>query len=96
MAPTLTRSPVAITGEIDIATCEAMRDALETGLRAGAELVADLSAVTFIDATGIGVLLAIRRQAMEAGGSLTLQAPSRAVRKLTRICGLDEVLLAVT
>ena len=96
MSQTLTRSPVTISGEIDIATCEAMRDTLETGLRAGADLVADLSAVTFMDASGIGVLLAIRRQAVEAGGSLTLRAPSGAVRKVIGICGLDEVLAAVT
>lgn len=83
---------VTISGEIDIATCRAMRDALATG-PGTAHLEVDLSAVTFMDASGIGVLLAARQQAMDAGGSLILRAPSRAVRRLTGVLGLDEVLV---
>ena len=97
MSQTLTRALVTITGEIDIATCEAMRDALTAGLGGGpVDLVADLSGVTFMDASGIGVLLGVRKQVMEAGGSFTLRAPSRAVRKVIGICGLDAVLPAIT
>jgi anti-anti-sigma factor len=83
---------VTISGEIDIATCRAMRDALATG-PGPAHLEVDMSAVTFMDASGIGVLLAARQQAVDAGGSLTLRAPSRAVRRLTGVLGLDEVLV---
>jgi len=83
---------VIISGEIDIATCRAMRDAMATGL-GPAHLEVDMSAVTFIDASGIGVLLAARRLAVDAGGSLTLRAPSWAVRRLTGVLGLDEVLV---
>jgi anti-anti-sigma factor len=89
MPPAVT---VTISGEIDICTCEAMRDALAAGLGDGPDLTADLSGVTFMDASGIGVLLAVRRLAAEAGGSLTLRAPSAAVRRVTGILGLDEVL----
>jgi anti-anti-sigma factor len=52
-----------------------------------------MSAVTFIDASGIGVLLAARRLAVDAGGSLTVRAPSWAVRRVTGVLGLDEVLV---
>lgn len=83
---------VTISGEIDIATCRAMREALATG-PGPAHLEVDMSAVTFIDASGIGVLLAARRQAVDAGGSLSLRAPSWAVRRVTGVLGLDEVLL---
>jgi anti-anti-sigma factor len=83
---------VTISGEIDIATCRAMRDALVTG-PGPAHLEVDMSAVTFIDASGIGVLLAARRVAVDAGGSLTVRAPSWAVRRLTGVLGLDEVLV---
>ena len=69
-----------------------MRDALATGL-GPVHLEVDMSAVTFIDASGIGVLLAARRLAVDAGGSLTLRAPSWAVRRLTGVLGLDEVLV---
>lgn len=83
---------VTISGEIDIATCRAMREALATG-PGPAHLEVDMSAVTFIDASGIGVLLAARREAMEAGGSLVLRAPSWAVLRVAGVLGLDEVLL---
>ena len=83
---------VTISGEIDIATCRIMREALATGL-GPAHLEVDMSAVTFIDASGIGVLLAARQRAVDAGGSLTVRAPSWAVRRLTGVLGLDEVLL---
>lgn len=85
---------VTISGEIDIATCQAMRDALAAGLGHGpVHLEVDMSTVTFMDASGIGVLLAAWRQAVDAGGSLTLRAPSRALRRLTGVLGLDEVLI---
>jgi anti-sigma B factor antagonist len=85
---------VSISGEIDIATCQAMRNALGAGIGRGpVHLEVDMSAVTFMDASGIGALLAARRQAVDAGGSLTLRAPSSAVRRLTGILELDEVLV---
>ena len=89
---TLTRVLVIVCGEIDIATTGNLRDALTAALGRGPHLEADMSAVTFMDASGISVLLSVAKQAMDAGGSLTLRAPSAAVRRLTGILGLDEVL----
>ena len=83
---------VIISGDIDIATSQAMQDALVT-VPGPAHLEVDLSAVTFMDASGIGVLLAARQQAVGGGGSLILRAPSWAVRRLTGVLGLDELLL---
>jgi anti-sigma B factor antagonist len=89
--PVLPVVTVTISGEIDIATSRAMRDALATG-PGPAHLEVDLSAVTFMDASGIGVLLAARQQAVDGGGSLTVRAPSEAVLRLTGVLGLDELL----
>ena len=83
---------VSIYGEIDIATSQAMRDALATG-PGPAHLQVDMSAVTFMDASGISVLLAARQRAVDGGGSLTLRAPSWAVRRLTGVLGLNELLV---
>lgn len=89
--PVLPVVTVTISGEIDIATSRAMCDALATG-PGPAHLEVDMSAVTFMDASGIGVLLAARQQAVDGGGSLTVRAPSGAVRRLTGVLGLDELL----
>jgi len=90
--PILPVVSVTISGEIDIATSRAMGDALAAG-RGPAHLEVDMSAVTFMDASGIGVLLAARQRAVDGGGSLTLRAPSWAVRRVTGILGLDELLV---
>jgi anti-sigma B factor antagonist len=90
--PILPVVSVTISGEIDIATSRAMGDALAAGC-GPAHLEVDMSAVTFMDASGIGVLLAARQRAVDGGGSLTLHAPSWAVRRVTGILGLDELLV---
>jgi anti-sigma B factor antagonist len=91
--PILPAVTVTISGEIDIATSQAMQDALATS-PGPAHLEVDVSAVTFMDASGIGVLLAARQRVVDGGGSLTLRAPSWAVRRLTGVLGLDEVFLS--
>jgi anti-sigma B factor antagonist len=83
---------VTISGEIDIATSRAMGDALEAS-PGPAHLEVDMSAVTFMDASGIRVLLAARQRAVDGGGSLTLRAPSPAVRRVAGILGLDVLLV---
>jgi anti-sigma B factor antagonist len=90
--PILPVVSVTISGEIDIATSPAMGDALAAG-RGPAHLEVDMSAVTFMDASGIGVLLAARQRAVDGWGSLTVRAPSWAVRRVTGILGLDELLV---
>lgn len=90
--PILPVVTVAIAGEIDIATSQAMRDALATD-SGPVHLEVDMSAVTFIDASGIGVLLAARQRAVDGGGSLSVRAPSWAVLRVTRVLGLDELLI---
>jgi anti-anti-sigma regulatory factor len=55
-----------------------------------------MSGVTFIDAAGIGVLTAAANRAREAGGGLSLLAPSRQVRRLLDILPLEEILPAVS
>ena len=83
---------VIMSGDIDIATSPAMQDALVTGPDP-AHLEVDMSAVTFMDASGIGVLLAARQRAVDGGGSLILRSPGWAVRRLTAVLGLDELLV---
>jgi anti-sigma B factor antagonist len=87
---------VLITGEIDVATCGAMREALCAALNGGpVYLQADLSRVTFVDAAGIGVLASVRKRALDGGGELVLRRPSPGVRRLTGVLGLDEALPVV-
>jgi anti-anti-sigma factor len=55
-------------------------------------LAVDTSGVTFIDAAGIGVLVAAANRARQAGGGLSLLAPSPQVRRLLDVFHLDAIL----
>jgi anti-sigma B factor antagonist len=82
---------VVLDGEIDIATAPAIRRFLMAAISGGAvHLDVDISGVAFIGAAGIGVLVAAANRAREAGGSLSLLAPSPQVRRLLDVCRKDE------
>ena len=84
---------VVLDGEIDIATCPAIRRFLLAAISGGnVHLAVNMSGVTFIDAAGIGVLVAVANRAREAGGGLLLLAPSRQVRRLLDVFHLDGIL----
>jgi anti-sigma B factor antagonist len=89
------RATVVLDGEIDIATAPAIRRFLMAAISDGdVHLAVDMSGVTFIDAAGIGVLVAAANRAREAGGGLSLLAPSRQVRRLLGVLHLDAILPA--
>jgi anti-anti-sigma factor len=56
------------------------------------QLAVDMSGVTFIGAAGIGVLVAAANRAREAGGGLSLLAPSWQVQWLLGVVHLDGIL----
>jgi anti-anti-sigma factor len=86
---------VVLGGEIDIATSPAIRESLMAAINAGnVHLAVDMSGVAFIDAAGIGVLVAAANRAREAGGGLSLLAPSWQVRRLLDVLHLDGILPA--
>jgi anti-sigma B factor antagonist len=84
---------VVLDGDIDISTCPAIRRFLSAAISDGhAHLAVDMSGVAFIDAAGIGVLVAAANRAREAGGGLSLLAPSWQVRRLLDVFHLDGIL----
>ena len=86
---------VVLDGEIDIATAPAIRRLLMAAISGGdVHLAVDMSGVTFLGAAGIGVLVAAANRAREAGGGLSLLAPSRQVRRLVDVLHLDGILPA--
>ena len=95
---TILRAPpatVVLDGEIDIATSPAIGESLMAAINAGnVHLAVNMSGVVFIDAAGIGVLVAAANRAREAGGGLSLLAPSWQVRRLLDVLHLDGILPA--
>jgi anti-anti-sigma factor len=84
---------VRASGEIDLATASEMETALLGVLHPGlAHVVADMTSVTFIDCFGLGVLVDVANAALASGGSLALRSPSRQVRRVRDLGGLEATL----
>lgn len=81
---------VLIDGEMDLQVLPLMADLRGQG---AAQVVFDLSGVTFIDATGLGALVGAAERTARAGGCMRVVIPPRvrALLVLTRCAGMFEV-----
>ena len=87
---------VSVGGEVDLETATRLGDAALAALRdLSSHLVLDLSGVSFMDSTGLKVLLSLQRSAALAGGSLTVAGATRPVRRILALTGLDQTLQLV-
>lgn len=83
---------VAVSGEIDVATAPPLRERLQAQSASGpATLIVDLSAVTFLDSTALGVLVGALKRCREAGGNLPLVITEPRILKVFEITGLTDV-----
>ncbi len=81
-----------ISGEVDIQTSPVLDEHLQRVLGNGASsLVVDLGQVTFLDSTGLSVLIAGLRRCQAAGGQLRLVSPRPNVRRVFEVTGLTDV-----
>lgn len=79
-------------GEIDHATGDPLRQALEVPGAGRPRIVVDLHLVTFMDSTGINLLINAHHALSEAGGWLRLVAPTSVVARTLQIVGVDAVI----
>jgi len=82
------RTVVAIAGEVDLATVDRVEHAVADALVAAHEVALDLREVTFIDSTGLRLLVELDDLALAGGRSFTL-LPGAAVARLLELTGLE-------
>ena len=83
------RFPVVhLAGEIDLATASECFDAVKAGVNGAGLVVVDLTAVSFIDSTGLRGLLDFQRACQ-----VRLVVPVGQARRLMTISGLDKVFM---
>ncbi|HWH96436.1 MAG TPA: STAS domain-containing protein [Baekduia sp.] len=83
-------SVIAVEGEIHVSTAPEFSGVLGAAGAAGRRfLVLDLSGVTFIDSTGLSILLNALRRLTRAGGALALVCANPTVLRLFEITRLD-------
>jgi stage II sporulation protein AA (anti-sigma F factor antagonist) len=85
---------VVATGEVDLFTAPGLRAALLNAARASARVVVDLTGVTFLDSSGLAVLISALQSAGERGqeASPHLAGPTPPVRRVLDITRLSEML----
>ena len=81
---------VSVSGEVDVSNAADLRKALDEALGAGREeLVVDLTEVSYIDSTGIGVLVGAARRAADARMAFSVAHPQRNVARVLSMLGVD-------
>lgn len=94
-APTLSQVVLRVTGEIDIATAPALAEVLQFRARVaepGTNLIADLTAVTFIDARGLAALLEAADTARSRGVTFRVTDRPRCALRLLELTGTRDAL----
>jgi len=87
---------VVARGEIDVASAPELHAALNEAMGAQAgTVIVDLSAVTFIDSTGLGVLVGAEKDMREAEQHLQLVVSQPQISRLLELTGLDTVFTVV-
>jgi anti-sigma B factor antagonist len=83
---------VTVGGELDLYSSPRLTAELGALTADAAEVVLDLTGVTFMDSTALGSILASARLLRDAGGRLSLVASGTSTRKLLTLVGVDRLL----
>ena len=83
---------LAVLGDLDLAGAPRLRQSVvsetATGIR---HLVLDLTAVDFIDSTGLGVVVGALRRLRAHDAELSVVCPEQRIRRVFEMCDLDRV-----
>lgn len=82
---------VHVAGDLDLAAVEDFVQVGQVSLTRCDAVDVDLGEVSFIDSSGLGALVRLRKEADEQGTSLTLSNVSVATERLLQLTGLADV-----
>ena len=82
-----------LSGELDHHHAKEIREAIDFAVREQLPqiLVLDFRQVTFMDSSGIGLIIGRSRLLEETGGSLEIHNPSQQISKVLRLSGADRL-----
>ena len=87
------RAVVAVDGELDAYTSHELRTCLAELDEEGVTRIAvDLRRLTFVDSSGLGVLMGAARRARDRGGQVVLREVSPQIRRVLDVTGLSDLL----
>lgn len=90
------RAVVTVRGDFDLQVAErVVAELAKVEEAAPALLVIDLSGLSFMDSSGMGVIAAAQARAVEAGRRIVLVRPPYTVRRAFELSGFDDVVTVV-
>ncbi len=82
---------VGLAGEIDVNAVSRIRDTLgDLTKTASARILVNLSRATYIDSSGLGILMAARKDTLQGGGRFVLCGMTKDVRMVFDLTRLDK------
>jgi anti-sigma B factor antagonist len=82
---------LTLSGELDLATVPRVQQAVDAALARGARtLVVDLSALSFIDSSGLRLFVVLHQRSVAEGWRLSLIRPQERAMTVFRVSGLED------
>ena len=85
------RAIIALKGDIDLESSPAARELLLSNVARNRNLLVDLSAVTYIDSSGVASLVEALQASRKNGTDFALAAASESARRVLELARLDKV-----
>ena len=83
---------VVLSGEVDIYSAPQFKETLLRGIEEGAQrVIVDLTQVTFIDSTALGVLVSGAKRVRPQKGALDIVCSDANISRIFEITGLDRI-----
>lgn len=85
---------VFLKGELDHHAVSKIKDTIDLQIIKSPvkKLVLDMSGVTFMDSSGIGLIVGRYNRIKSFGGSMTIKNPSQSLLKILRMSGIDQLM----
>ena len=84
---------ITLAGELDLAGAPALHACLLEAAASGADTIeVSFESVTYIDSSGLGILVSAHKRLQSTGGSLVISQPSERVMRILTISGLSSYL----
>lgn len=85
------RAVLSVDGEVDLSNATDLCVALESAASRAFEIWLDLSAVTFMDSSGLHAMVEARSRVAEANTRLALICPEGPIRRVLALTGFDRI-----
>ncbi|HEX6713816.1 MAG TPA: STAS domain-containing protein [Thermoleophilaceae bacterium] len=83
---------ISVAGQVDLYTAPELKVAVTQVIDDGAQrVIVDLTETTFMDSTGLGVLVGAKKRLRALDGSIAIVSPDAGIRRLFEISGLTHL-----